>query len=311
MEIFMSTTGCPNSSFDRIPICFAMVNLQQYEIPRSIKIKEDGLLSLLALKDVKSCDDFECAKQKLINIINVYNQNVEYINKSNKKDTLFTELTHEQYSKADGTKPSYSDYHYSESLRKFKLLQTMDEEVQISQLGYLFPTLAKKITRAAERLNDRAPEGSLPFSFDLMKVESKCAHDFFAPRLRKVEIPVETPKIQLAPQEPAKESPRAETSVATPLEIADSTPASTIDVTLLTRLGTGQSLGICCEPNWDQQPISFAPCDGGWIGQVPVNQLWKFVILGEGKVTHWEQAANRRCDAQTQAFTLQANEVRF
>lgn len=84
-----------------------------------------------------------------------------------------------------------------------------------------------------------------------------------------------------------------------------------IDITVLSQLKFGQNLGICCDPKWEQNPISFDLSENGWKGQIPLNTNWKFVILENGKVTRWEKGCNRLCGNQTQGFTVKAHEVHF
>lgn len=85
---------------------------------------------------------------------------------------------------------------------------------------------------------------------------------------------------------------------------------SKINITVLRDLAPGQTLGICCGPNWDM-PIAFAKEGNGWKGQTPINKEWKFVTLDTSGKVSWEKGKNRQCNEQTQAFTVQSHEIRF
>lgn len=341
-------------SFDRIPIGNLFNHALYDHGPRSTQIKEDVILTFTTLNSIKStiksedmCDEYlvNDVKNRLENVIKVYNENVQYINSSIENPTEFESCSYEQYCKGRYPIPSRSDFQYEESLRKTHLLKQINEESQISQLGYIFRDVAKKITRTIDRFNAVVSSSPTLRASELIAPKNRHAHDFYAPTLRIIKAPIietKTPKRaplshsefkQIAAEilqklEALPNQPSHQTSLGSQqpeilaIEILPSAPVETItvpapaapkiDVTVLCNLAPGQTLGICCDPTWDKQPTAFIKGDNGWKGEVPVNQDWKFVILdASGKVANWEKEKNRRCNEQTQPFTVKATEVRF
>lgn len=294
-----------DTSFSRIPIGFAF-NRELYDtIPRSTKIKEDVLLSFVALKEIKS-KSLEHAVYELENIVKVYNHNMDHINLTIKNRTSFEERTYDQFCREHGglRKPSPSEYTQEEAKRQHAVLKRMDEEGQISQLADVFPSLAEKISRAAERLKTMSPN-ALP-EFTLTPLDNKVVHNLFPPKLRIIADPIKT-----TVQAPIGATPTETPQVPPVIEKSAST-APKIAVTALCTLSSEQTLAICCAPEWAAKPIAFTKTENGWTGEIPVDIEWKFVIMQDAQVTHWEQANNNRCcDAQTQAFTVPAHEIKF
>lgn len=55
------------------------------------------------------------------------------------------------------------------------------------------------------------------------------------------------------------------------------------------------TLGICAEPSWGANPIAFTKSSNQeWIGEVPTNKEFKFVIINQGNRIQWENGFNRR-----------------
>ena len=114
------------------------------------------------------------------------------------------------------------------------------------------------------------------------------------------------------PPVPSIEGVEKENSVSSSSleEIAHNSPQA-IEIRALYQLKPTQNLGICSDPEWDRSPTSFTSCDGAWKGKIPLNKEWKFIILENGKVTHWEKGKNRFCKESTQSFTVQSHEIKF
>ena len=285
------------------------------ELPRSFQIARETLTLYTELGYIETKMKEEEASRyetwhpqyalrhtkSLANIINVFNDNVSFANKEIEKFIPFQKQSLEQYCDEH---PGHTLDHYNlhESTRKTAFKEMKREVVELYQLGDTFHILSKKITLVLEKLREKnSLDKTIPI-FPLIPcvkpTHPPAFHNF--KNLRHIE----PPKAPIAIQKPMeKTSASAVQGVNT---------SAKIDVTVLTNLGPEQTLGICCEPNWAEQPISFTPCENGWQGQVPMNQPWKFVTLENGKVANWEQLeGNRFCDSEVMAFTVQANEVRF
>jgi HSP20 family molecular chaperone IbpA len=91
-----------------------------------------------------------------------------------------------------------------------------------------------------------------------------------------------------------------------------------IDCTVTWDVGLGNTFGACCDPLWEQAPLSFTWTEGNkWKGEIPVGKTFKFVKLSEGKVPAWEQGGDRIFnedfynDLQGSTVTLSAENVKF
>lgn len=69
------------------------------------------------------------------------------------------------------------------------------------------------------------------------------------------------------------------------------------DISDCQALETGNSLGICCAPDWGNKPINLSITEKSFPSKrhIPIaNKEWKFVILDEkGGIVRWEAGANR------------------
>lgn len=298
-------------------------------IPRSIKIQMECALQHTELENIEMSDredgcinqpfrEYICRHtEPLANIINVFNDNVNYANTEIGKFIPFEKRTIEQYT-SEHPNCTPEDYGRDESLRKSEFEEMNYERAELYQLGGILRTLGEKIMRVAEILSSKdRVDSTIPLLPVLACIQPDVEYlpSYFNFKcLRKVE----TLKAPLVVQEPVTESP-AILAIETIYAPAPDAPiidvlvlaAPKIDVAVLRSLGSGQTLAICCDPTWEKQPVAFTPSEKGWAGQVPVNKLWKFVILENEKVKSWEQGKNRYCNDRTQAFTVKANEVKF
>lgn len=129
------------------------------------------------------------------------------------------------------------------------------------------------------------------------------------PRLRQARtLP---PTTTISHEKPATDQMVVPSGINTSPLIIPKQELSSIDITVCHTFNPEQILGVCCDLNWDE-PIPFIQNENGWKGQVPVNQEWKFVVLNkEGKIVAWEKHKNRRCNPNTEPFTVKSNELRF
>ncbi len=271
--------------------------------PQSVKIKEDFLLSFSTLDRIEStlesldpsAQDDE-SKYKLIdcrddyiNVTNVYNQNINYINERRKNFEPYAFPTYEAFRDLPNFgfhKDPMGEYQHQKTLSEFNYEKRSNELHQLSQTSCLCGTLSKKITRVFDRLKqfpsiaDQLPPCILNQLNDLRGRNDKLL--LWAPSLRKVTDP--------------------SIKVAAP---------STLDVTVSLHLSPEVTLGICADPSWDKHPILLTKNEKGWSGEAPLNTDWKFVTLQNGKILKWEEGNNRRCDANSGPLNLNAASVKF
>ena len=106
---------------------------------------------------------------------------------------------------------------------------------------------------------------------------------------------------------PAFVSPAAEV-LETCNEIVTASPS--VKITINHNAGWGYTLGICCEPDWEKQPIALSNVDNDWSGNIPTGKNWKFVILKDSQIINWEIAEDRKCEANSSACNY-TGQVKF
>ncbi len=309
MESFMSFYQFPVASFLGTDICV--------QRPSSTVIKEDFLVLFADLEKIKyriKEKDIDTIPSQIVNIIKVYNSDVKFINRENKNFEVSEFQSFEKFCKYRGNESTESlrkEYDDKKNRAGIRTAKERNELCQLKQLGGLCSTLANKITRTIERLKrcDSIAE-QIP-SCPLEKIAFD--DQFLAPRLRTIEEPVEKSQAvvsapaALTEDQPPETFSVIETVVSAPAPL----PSIHSDVTVIYDVGYGNSLGICCDPSWAENPIVFTNHENGWAGQVPVDKDWKFVVLQNDRILKWENGTNRRCDAHTNALTINANEVKF
>lgn len=104
--------------------------------------------------------------------------------------------------------------------------------------------------------------------------------------------------------DPSDEEVITTSVVACPEETTPPPLPSCLKVTINYNVGFGKTLGICCEPNWNKEPIIFSNAGNDWSGEVPAGKNWKFVILKNEQVILWELGKDRNCEAKTDSSAL-------
>lgn len=77
-------------------------------------------------------------------------------------------------------------------------------------------------------------------------------------------------------------------------------------------VGYGNTLGLSCEPFWDEEfPSGFICKKGEWKGYIPINKEFKFVVINSDNTIQWEKrAGNRKLDNPTDQ-TISFSDVQF
>jgi hypothetical protein len=278
---------------------------------------------------------------KLETIIKSFNSNVKLINTQIQTFDFpdfcsFEDYCADHHFQADEV--AKSKYTNAKAWFDLNQCKEMNDQSQLDQLANICPSLSQKITSVLDQLDkfnsivktnyELEKPVSSSFKPKLSIYDYDVYEDLCAtyPDIMSVEEKVMVPLENRPSTDLAKESPeivenlsirasamrdtlrcfRATASSSAPIEINEPTPSlpSTIDVTLVCDLNSDQTLGICCDPSWAGAPIAFTKNENGWSGQVPVGRDWKCVVLQNDQVVKWENANNRRCDAQTQPLLL-------
>jgi hypothetical protein len=264
-------------------------------------IKEDCLGTYMKLNEIESEisngsineNNFKNTKYTIDNIIKVYNENVCHVNQKVTNDVVSTTQEYEK-------RKSNNSLSYNEEC------EYVNSRHEISDLRgaayYLSNGLPQRILAVLERSNQyKLNDNSAPYE-QLAEISKEVLPLFFRPTLRLCEDFQEARDNRIAEQRAAYRLEQSTKLV--------STSPHHIKITVnCVELNTESTLGICCEPNWASQPIAFTKNEqGNWCGQIPMDTDWKCVVIQDGnQVVLWEKLeGNRRCDAQTQPFTLHA-----
>jgi hypothetical protein len=70
--------------------------------------------------------------------------------------------------------------------------------------------------------------------------------------------------------------------------------------------GESKSLAYCCAPTWGKRCYRFAKNDKGeWVGEVPSDKEWKFIILSfTNEIVKWESRSNRKYEKNIENLIL-------
>lgn len=87
-----------------------------------------------------------------------------------------------------------------------------------------------------------------------------------------------------------------------------------MNVTAICNVGYGYSLGICCDPYWQNKPSAFdydqkSKIPHTWKGQVPSGKEWQFVKIKNNQIVVWEKRdnkGNRKNDSD-----IEVNNIKF
>ena len=225
---------------------------------------------------------------RLRNIIEVYNENVEIINRratygkiaKQYVDRQLKERIEEVYNKAT----SQRDFNMNEILPQLHLeLPQVDGQPNV---------------------NRNLPQLSLN---GLVKVRSSIAQKEREDAAIAHKNREDAAKAEVAKKEAAEAK-------------AESKDKTLGTVNVWVRYKTEENiLGICVEPDWQAKPIAFdfrkdTPEDrweNAWKGEIPSGKHFKFVLLKDGKVNKWEQHENRILQPSSYSTIFPKGEIRF
>ena len=259
------------------------------DLLNSFQLLENNILKLKAMKKegVYSCDEVSKITNSTINTINVYNQNHNHILKA-------FDNFHAGRSVADRPLSNFS-------INSVEIMEHATELKQLSKLCVYFETLKLKIDGTVTKLkncitNIESP-GLLELTYGKLCLKSEAIN---ARSLR--EFASSSQELRLATETKPNEN----------LHTWQQTPPvpSSANVTINFDVGFGNTLGICCEPDWEKQPIVLSNAGNDWSGNIPTGKNWKFVILKDSQVINWEMTEDRKCEANSSACNY-TGQVKF
>jgi hypothetical protein len=280
---------------------------------------------------------------KLINVCNVYKENVEYVIQQIKGFKEHPFPAFEEYRKK--TESVWKQADEQKLFAEFEFERELaDEEItQLKQLNGLQTYLKKKICKIGQKIiNVSSPELQSKISDSLPNKDSQIIEHFFEqPSLRIFKKSSRlSSKQDVEHPEPGKKSEQVFESTTTSAALTTSQTSSsskppvslvgvlhptissipttfssqsaTVNVTVAYNVGFGNTLAVCSEPEWNK-PVAFITHHGDeWTGQVPTEKESKFVILNKDyQISKWEQGQNRRFHAESAPVVLSSSQVKF
>lgn len=286
---------------------------------RPTLIKEDLLVSLMEVDSINESvsalesntpnwNEINSIPDRLNRISDVYNQNIDFVTEKLKSFNFRKTLP-------SMTRESINN---STDLAKFKeectaQLISCEEHAQYAQIARVCDHLKKKI----ETLNGRIdrylsshPTVRIPH-FAVTALHNSPTEYTLPLHMRELDRPI---MIQpCSGNNPATELPATTIEVMIISSLGGQINDRPVRATVKCEVGEGNVLGICCAPTWGVRPIAFTKSvQDGWVGGIPSNVEFKFVILSSnGQVQQWEQGQNRKLPLNNPALVLTSNQVQF
>jgi hypothetical protein len=223
-------------------------------------------------------NNHDCVCENMVNIVEVYNENVSYLN-----EHIYKDLREE----------AARNYNLP-SLAWVTVADNCNTMVKLADVSLV---LKGKITEVYNKIiSKNGSSGKLP---ELKLAQPDISRRIFPPFVRNSGAQTARNKAAKQAREEAikkaaqTEAATAQTTSTTQTNAAPQTTAVTASVSVQSNVEYGNSLGVCAEPDWDNKPIEFRYEENGWKGEVPLEKKFKFVVLQDGKVLKWEEHENR------------------
>src|ERR1700722_7305107 len=255
---------------------------------KTAKIQMDMLSTFWQLDQIEKGLSF-C--ENMVNIVEVYNENVSYLNEHIQKD-----LREEAVCNYNLPSPAGSI--------------VADHCNTLTKLADVSLLLKEKITEVYNKITSK--NGPSEKLLELKFVQPDTNSGKYRPCVRssdaeiarrKASIDAELTEInrlksiieatQAEIKKAQTERAAAEDTNSIQNTSAPQTTAVTASVSVQSNVEYGYDLGVCAEPDWDNKPIEFRYEGSGWKGEVPLDKKFKFVVLQNRKVLKWEDHENR------------------
>lgn len=266
---------------------------------RSTLIKEDLLVSFVEVDSMAETiiasenstpnwKEIDTIPDRLNRVSDVYNQNIEFV--TEKLKSFNSNIPTDQS---------------QDPVTQRAQMISCEEHAQYAQIARVCDVLKKKI----ETLNDRI--------YRFLRLYPSTKTQFAITSLwnapNEYSIPLQMREVNRPAQLEAPATTKQVLMMAAKGNEINSRP---VQVTVKSDVGEGNTLGICFHPDWGNKPTAFARTFqgywSGWIGKVPTNVEFKFVIIKKDGQIQWEQQSqNRKLPQNNPALFLTSDQVQF